>query len=228
MSLSIEERRLLVNKFGRLRDKVDRTVDELIGLAKGMVADEKIHPKEAEFLEQWLICNQNCNDKWPVSIIYMRITEMMADRVLENHEQKELLKLLKAFSGGLEAINGYQNLSTALPLEDPLPDVIFVNRRFCFTGKCLSYERKDCHALSEVLGAKCSKDVRTDTDYVIIGWVGSSHWKHTSFGRKIETAVKYRDSGHPISIISEEHWVNALKTYNPEQTIWSQTPLGST
>lgn len=33
---------------------------------------------------------------------------------------------------------------------------------------------------------------------------------HTTFGRKIEKAVSYREKGVPIAIVSEDHWAASL------------------
>jgi len=44
----------------------------------------------------------------------------------------------------------------------------------------------------------------------VLGTFGSRDWVHTSFGRKIETAIRYRDKGAPIAIVSEDHWAASL------------------
>jgi len=36
-------------------------------------------------------------------------------------------------------------------------------------------------------------------------------WIHENFGRKIEKAMKYRDEGVALAIVSEEHWADAGK-----------------
>jgi hypothetical protein len=41
---------------------------------------------------------------------------------------------------------------------------------------------------------------------LVIGVFASRDWANTNFGRKIERAVKLRDSGSGLAIISEEHW----------------------
>jgi hypothetical protein len=46
--------------------------------------------------------------------------------------------------------------------------------------------------------------------YLVIGSLGSSEWKHGSFGTKVEKAVKYKRTGLPILIINEKPWTNSL------------------
>jgi len=36
-------------------------------------------------------------------------------------------------------------------------------------------------------------------------------WAHTSYGRKIESAVALQQEGHSIAIISERRWLAALE-----------------
>ena len=48
--------------------------------------------------------------------------------------------------------------------------------------------------------------VTKQSQVLVIGAIGSSDWIHSSHGRKIEKAVKYRSAGIPLSIVSEEHW----------------------
>ncbi|MEQ8957566.1 MAG: hypothetical protein RLP02_06520, partial [Coleofasciculus sp. C2-GNP5-27] len=48
------------------------------------------------------------------------------------------------------------------------------------------------------------------TNYLIIGCYATESWAHSSFGRKIEKAVDFRENGVPIRIVSEEHWIQYL------------------
>ena len=133
---------------------------------------------------------------------------MLADDILDPDEQRELLTLLSDLTGEAESVQ-YEapSLSTHLPLTDPLPEVSFANRVFCFTGKFIHGTRRECDA--EVVsrgGAAKSSPTRT-TDYLVIGHLGSTDWIHSSHGRKIERAVELAQGGHPIQLISEPHWV---------------------
>ena len=47
--------------------------------------------------------------------------------------------------------------------------------------------------------------------YLVIGDIGSKDWSHSSYGRKIEKAVEYRDTKDTgISIVCESHWAKFL------------------
>ena len=43
-------------------------------------------------------------------------------------------------------------------------------------------------------------------NYLVIGIISSEDWMYSTHGRKIEQAVAFVSQGHPIAIISEEHW----------------------
>jgi len=43
-------------------------------------------------------------------------------------------------------------------------------------------------------------------NYLVLGSYVTDSWAHETFGRKIEKAMDYRDSGVPLAIITEEHW----------------------
>ena len=79
-----------------------------------------------------------------------------------------------------------------------------------FTGKFAFGPRSDCERAVIKLKGICERGVTKRTDYLIIGTFGSRDWVHTSFGRKIEQAVDYRDAGESLAIVAEENWVRAL------------------
>ena len=72
-----------------------RTLDELIGLCRGVVADDEVNQKEAEFVLNWLECNTSVAEEFPASVLYPRLMEMLVDGRLDEDESKELLDLLQ-------------------------------------------------------------------------------------------------------------------------------------
>ena len=61
----------------------------------------------------------------------------------------------------------------------------------------------------ERLGGLNVSGVSKSLDYLVLGTYVTDSWIHESFGRKIEKAVGYRESGVPIVIMSEERWLEA-------------------
>ena len=195
------------------RRRLDRGVDELIGLCKGMAADGRIVQAEADFLLRWLRANSELANQYPVDILYARVKAMLRDGVLDAQEQKELFSLLRELCGNDAACDiGQGNPATSLPLNKPMPDVVFEGRIFLFTGKFAFGDRKSCQFLIQSLGGKTAAGVVQGLDYLVIGNLGSRDWIHTTHGRKIEAAVEYRDKkGLPLAIINEPHWLDHVE-----------------
>lgn len=188
------------------KQRRDRTLDELLGLAKGMAADGVINQLEAEFLQKWLIKNSDLNATWPVNIINNRVDQMLCDGVLDGGEQKELLELLCSFTGQIPVEHELDNMSCTLPLDTPPPSLQFEGMAYCFTGKFVSGSRRDCQEAVLQLGGMIKNTVSRKIDYLVIGVIGSRDWAHTSYGRKIERAMELRQEGHGVAIVAEDHW----------------------
>lgn len=195
-----------LNRLYNRKRRCDRTLDELLGLSKGMAADGVIDLGEAEFLQQWLTRNCELNDTWPVNFIYNRLKEMLADGLLDAGEQKELFELLTEFTGQIELAEKLENMATTLPLDRPAPLIVFPGKAFCFTGKMVCGTRDECRSVVIEKGGEITKNPIRQTNYLVIGTLGSEDWAHTSYGRKIERAVELKQKGLDLHIVAEDHW----------------------
>ena len=197
----------LLNRLGGDR-LTSRQIDELVGLARGVAADGYLNQAEAEFLQKWLAANQTISDQPLVRTLYERINEVLADGFLDPDESAALLETLNAFSRRDFELGEVLKPST-LPLCEPPPPLSFEGRVFCFTGKFLFGERKDCERAVAERGAVFGSLTRR-TDFLVIGAYATESWKHSPFGNKILKACAMRDGGGRISIISEKHWKRHL------------------
>lgn len=196
-------------RFNAARRSV-REIHELLGLCKGVLADGMINSAEATFLSEWLQLNKEAADQWPANVIYDRIAYMLRDSHLDAEEEKELLKLLVDVTGGDASRLNAHGLSGTLPISDPVPSISFAGRRICITGKLLYGSRSKCKQEIEKRNGLVVEAVTRELNYLVIGVVGSRDWAHSSFGRKIQQAVEYRDRGHDLAIVAEEHFVKTL------------------
>jgi len=187
------------------RNIKDRHVDTLIGLAKGLTADEKVNQSEAEFLMSWLVQNRHSENPIILNLLD-KLSGMLEDNFLDEDESKELLNILKAIGGEASEVGELSKTST-LPLCIPEPKIVFPDNTFLFTGTFAFGTRKDCHNAITELGASSAKSVTKNLNFLVIGSYVTDSWAHESFGRKIEKAVEYRDLGSPIKIVSEEYWL---------------------
>lgn len=185
----------------------DRQIDTLIGLSKGLVADGSVNQSEAEFLLTWIIQNRHNSENPIIENLLQKVTVMLEDGVLDSDESEELRNILNAISGNRSEI-GELAKTTSLPINKPFPEIQFEGSSFLFTGTCAFGTRKECQAAIENIGAINAKSVTKTLNYLVLGTYVTDSWAHETFGRKIEKAMEYRDSGLPLLIITEEHWAN--------------------
>lgn len=59
-------------------DRIDsRQIDELIGLARGLIADGSINQAEAEFLQKWLAANGSVSSHPLLAALYNQLVEIL-------------------------------------------------------------------------------------------------------------------------------------------------------
>jgi hypothetical protein len=187
----------------------DRLIDELIGISRGVIADGVVDEQEAIFIGQWIENHRPIAERWPVNVLYARLTEMLKDGILSGDEQEELLETLRDLTGE-SSLFQEPNKSTTLPVDKPAPDIDFEGKTFCLTGKFVYGSTLDCEETIAEMGGEVVPMPSRETDYLVIGELCSPDWVHTTFGRSIEKGVELKEQGHPIVILTEEHWVNNL------------------
>lgn len=211
-----------LNRAFNSKRLADRSVDELIGLCKGIIADGIVQEGEVRFLASWLERSRDITDVWPVNIIAERISSILEDGIIDENEKVELFEVLCEITGsrpGLEILDkntgeileNVSHASTTLPIDKPAPEIFFENRLFCLTGKFCYGTRDACK--TEVLsrGGQVQSSPTAKTNYLVIGLIGSTDWIHSTHGRKIEYALKLREKGLPVSVVTEEHWVKYIE-----------------
>ena len=201
----MDEQRLNALNNERLQS---RQINELVGIARGLVADGSINQAEVEFLERWLVCNLSISDQPLIATLYNRVRQILADGAADPDECADLLSALTKFTAE-EAELGEAQKATSLPLCDPAPTLMFDGKLYCFTGTFLFGQRKQCEDAVSVRGARVGS-LTKKTDVLVIGSYATESWRHSSFGNKIVKAAEMRLAGLPISIVSEEHWRNHL------------------
>ena len=79
------------NRAINYHHRQNRSIDELIGITKGILADNQVNESELRFLLQWLETNREAVDTWPGNRIYERLCEAFNDGIIDCKEEKELL-----------------------------------------------------------------------------------------------------------------------------------------
>lgn len=187
-----------------------KAAQTLIGICSGLVADAQLNEKEILFLRTWLSNHESLTNSWPGKAIAMRIDEIMSDGIITEDEKQDLVQLLTDISGNNFTTTGSATPDTpALPIDDD-PSIYFRDMLFCFTGEFMYGTRSHCERAILRLGSMPIDSVTKKLNYLVIGSRINPMWKNTTYGRKIEKAVEYRDSGVDLCIISEQQWLQAI------------------
>ncbi len=196
--------------FGQDR-RIDRGIHEMLGLCRGMLADGELNASEAKVLELWIAANPDVALSWPGDVLARRLRKIFEDGRIDEEERLDLADLLQQLIGGKMSVFATANESTALPLDLPPPSLSFGGQVYVFTGKFAFGPRKACHKAVTELGGECASSITRKTSVLVLGTFGSRDWAHTSFGRKIEKAVGYRDKMGLPWIVSEDHWAQHIR-----------------
>lgn len=75
-------------------------MNELIGLAHGIIADGAVNQAKAEYLFKWIVANAEQTDNPVLRLLYGRVEQVLADGVLDPEEAADLLETLTRFCAG--------------------------------------------------------------------------------------------------------------------------------
>lgn len=190
--------------------QLNKSMEMLLGLVTGMIADNQLHDLEIKFLGTWLTEHADVAAIWPGSVVADAVNTILADGVVTEAEREHLLTTLAHLIGSDFAQTGSTSAEViALPLDEHCP-VDLRNANVCLTGEFLFGTRTKCEALATQAGATPLGTITKKISYLVIGTNVSPHWAHTSYGRKIEQAIALQKVGHTIRIISEQRWLEAL------------------
>ena len=190
--------------FNRTRNEA-KTVNEFLGICKGILIDNDVSVEEAKYLRQWVDDHREFAGQWPISQAASRLNALFSDHAPTDEERQDLLGILQQITGVRPDAQLAATLATRLPLDIPAPQILFKGKMFCVTGKCVLGARKKVEEMISLKGASCLDHLTYAVDYLVIGTLASRDWIHASYGRKIEEAVGMKTSGHANAIIGEEH-----------------------
>lgn len=198
-----------LGSIGKKRIGSDRSA-EFLGFVRGVAADSVIADVELERLFSWVTINEEfLHDISLAPVIEaIKVAYHATDDIKEDRKAK-LLSVIDQFTGGNLEL-GELPKTNALCLDNPAPEVKFWGMQFVFTGP-VQPSVKTCEQVITALNGIPKPRVSSDIDYLVVAGSAHTAWKHSNGGTKIQKALKLKEDGRPIKIISEEHWRAAVK-----------------
>lgn len=185
------------------------SLPELLGLARGLLADEILSNDEIEFLHHWLEQHHAVKSSFPGNIIHDRISEVLADGVITEDERSHLVVTLNLLiENRLDELKDEVEL-TELWFDD-VAAIKFDSTLFCLTGNFVYGPLDQCKKAIEKHGGFVSASVAKELDFLVIGGLGVDEWRHGGLGKEIETAIKLRKESRRVKIIHEDLWASQL------------------
>jgi len=188
-----------------------RDASELLGIAKGVLADGVLHEVEAELVNGWIRSHPDAADDPVLRLLVRRVQHIFSDGHLDDDERLELKGLLEDLVGGRAPLTLGYDASTVLPLDKPAPLMCYGRDEvYVFTGRFAYGTRRQ--VAREILERQSEVDdaVTRRTTFVVLGSFGSRDWTTSSYGTKIRRAVELRESGFSVRIVCEDHWASNL------------------
>lgn len=195
-------------------DQITSDIQRLHGVLGGVIADAVITETELVGLREWLIQHEHLKTRWPYDEIDSVITGVLADGIIDDEEHKMLLSL---FSDFISICDDKTISSPPIIINDSInglcavcPEIQFDGSTFCFTGASSKFKRHEFEMLVSGLGGKSAKSISRSVDYLIIGADGNPCWAYSCYGRKVEAAVDLRKKGHPLMLVHENDFHDAV------------------
>lgn len=191
--------------------RVEQGLAEMVGLVRGVIADGRVTSEEAQHLSEWSRENPEIAMRYPANVLSRRLERIFQDGRVDRRERTRLGSMLEQLAENPSGLGGGFLLATDLPITRPPPEVVFEGQTFVFAGQMGYGPTHACEREVLELGGMCEGVVNRRTDYIVIGTLAANDWCQLSFGSLIDEVVQYRARGVPIAVISEEHWVAALR-----------------
>jgi len=128
-------------RFNRAR-RAERDLSEMLGLAKGLLADGTVTDDEAALLANWAAQHADATEQWPVNVLKARLERVFEDGKVDDDERCDLAELLASIVDGTAGIMVGEDAATELLLDDPTPDLIWTGSICVHREVCLRAARR--------------------------------------------------------------------------------------
>ena len=190
-------------------ETLKQSLGELLGLARGLMADQELTDSEIHFLNEWLDERHSMTSSFPGNVIHERIKDVLEDGVVTEEERSHLVDTLNMLiEDRLEDLAEQVDL-TELWFDD-VGLIDFNKARFCLTGNFVYGPEDVCKTAIEQRGGIVTPSVGDELHFLVVGGLGVDEWRSGGLGAEIESAMRLRATGKSVKIIPEDSWVAHL------------------
>jgi NAD-dependent DNA ligase len=189
--------------------QLKQSLGELLGIARGLLADQELSDAEIEFLDDWLDQRFEITSSFPGNVIHSRLKQVLEDDIITEEERSHLVATLTMLiEDRLEDLAEQVDLTELW--FDKVGLIDFQQARFCLTGNFVYGPMKVCKSAIEKRGGIVSPTVGKESNFLVVGALGLDEWRSGGLGAEIEAAMKLRALGKSVKIIPEDSWVTQL------------------
>ncbi len=190
-------------------DSLKQSLGELLGLARGLMADDELTDGEIRFLNEWLEERFMMTSSFPGNVIHQRIKDVLEDGVITEEERSHLVDTLNMLID-----DRLEDLAEQVDLTELWFDEVglieFHQARFCLTGNFVYGPKEVCRTAIEKRGGIVKPTVGEEIQFLVVGGLGVDEWRAGGLGTEIERAMRLRATGKGVKIIPEDSWVALL------------------
>lgn len=161
---------------------------ELIGVIKGIIADNIVELNEISGLMKW-IESLPIEDQTSLKVVHSTLAQILEDGHVDENEIKQLEEL-------------FNRILDPVVKNDIIVD--FNETSFALSGNFNYGSKEDVQDVIRDNGGVIRDSVSKKCDYVVVGGKGSKDYAFGSYGTKIRKAIILQQQGHHIQVIHED------------------------
>ncbi len=193
---------------------VTTDMQKLHAIIAGIGADGVISLEELKGLLSWIGEHEHLRTCWPYDEVESLTLGVLADKRIDPKEHVTLMRFFGEFVSILDnktIVNpAFLEGTSIVGLCSVCPKISFADAVFCLTGASFKYRRNEFEAVIEKNGGRASGTMTKKVNYLVVGGDGNPCWAYACYGRKVEKAVELRRQGHPIMIVHENDFHDAV------------------
>lgn len=168
---------------------ITNSLEELRGLLKGIITDNKVLTEEGINLLKWMYGNIYLYDHYPFNKILSLFEGVLSDGVITEEESKILIDIINSILNPVDM------------LESQLFSIL--DKNVCLSGNFEHGKKSDIEKIIVKNGGKIDSGLKKTTDILVIGEYKSQAYAHGDYGTKVRKAMEFNEKGSNILILKE-------------------------